>query len=49
VSLVQALLSLQLMGVLTQFPVDGSQEFVVQALVSSQFLGVPTQVPFAWH
>jgi hypothetical protein len=38
--MVQALLSLQTMGVLMQLPVAGSQLSAVQALLSLQFLGV---------
>jgi hypothetical protein len=44
-SVVQPLLSLQVIAALTQAPVPGVQESVVQALLSLQFLAVPLQMP----
>ena len=45
----QALWSLQTIGVWTQLPVDGSQASVVQASLSLQFFDAPaTQTP-PWH
>jgi len=45
VSIVQALLSSQLIGVLMQVPVRGSHELIVQALLSLQSFGAERQVP----